>query len=247
MKKTARAGLRKLWARVAAHDRAELELLLATFAIIAVALIFLKLASEVSEGETQKFDERLLLSLRKAEDPGTPIGPAWLKAAALDVTALGGPTVLALVVAAVTGFFLLQRLYKNALFVFVASSGGWYLNNALKALFARPRPEVVPHLREVASLSFPSGHALTSAVVYLTLGALLMRVAQGRLVKWYCMIVAMLATFIVGASRVYLGVHYPTDVLAGWLVGLAWAFICVLLERAAERRYGLKKERAEAS
>lgn len=247
MRKRAKAGLKKLWTRLAARDRAELTTLLAAFAIIAVALIFLKLASEVSEGETQKFDERLLRALRKAEDPQTPIGPAWLKAAALDITALGGPTVLGLVVAAVTGFFLLRRLYKNALFVFAASVGGWFLNGVLKALFARPRPDVVPHLREVASLSFPSGHALTSAVVYLTLGALLMHVSQGRLVRWYCLIVAMTATFLVGASRVYLGVHYPTDVLAGWLVGLAWASMCVLLERAAERRYGLKKERAEAS
>ena len=246
MRDKAKAGLTRVWARLAARDREELKTLLAAFAIIAVALIFLKLASEVTEGETQKFDEKLLLALRKAEDPRTPIGPAWLKAAALDITALGGPTVLGLVVAAVTGFFLLQGLYKNALFVFVASVGGWVLNSGLKLLFARPRPDVVPHLREVASLSFPSGHALTSAVVYLTLGALLMRVAKGRLVRWYCLMIAMTATFLVGTSRVYLGVHYPTDVLAGWLIGLAWASICVLLERDAERRYGLKKERAEA-
>jgi undecaprenyl-diphosphatase len=240
-------GLKRLWARLNAADRTELKLLLATFAIIAVVLIFLKLASEVAEGETLKFDEKILRALRKPEDPRTPIGPAWLKGAALDITALGGPTVLGLVVAAVTGFFLLHGLYKNALFVFAASCGGWLLNGALKALFARPRPDVVPHLREVASLSFPSGHALTSAVVYLTLGALLMRVAKRRLMRYYCMIIAMTATFIVGASRVYLGVHYPTDVLAGWLVGLTWASICLLLEREGERRYGLKKERAEAA
>ena len=240
-------GLEKIWGRLTRDDRAELKLLLATFAIIAVALMFLKLASEVSEGETQKFDEKLLRALRRADDPRTPLGPPWLKGAALDITALGGPTVLGLVVAAVTGFFLLQGLFKNALFVFAASAGGWFLNGALKAFFARPRPAVVPHLREVGSLSFPSGHALTSAVVYLTLGALLMRVAKRRLMRYYCMIIAMTATFIVGASRVYLGVHYPTDVLAGWLVGLAWASICLLLEREAERRYGLKKERTQAS
>ena len=127
-----------------------------------------------------------------------------------------------------------------------ASVGGWILNDLLKALFARPRPTVVPHLREVASLSFPSGHALTSAVVFLTLGTLLMRVANRPLAKWYCISIAMGATAVVGASRVYLGVHYPTDVIGGWLVGLSWALICWMLERTAERRYGLKKERAEA-
>ena len=87
---------------------------------------------------------------------------------------------------------------------------------------------------------------MTSAVVYLTLGALPMRIAKRRLTKFYCMAVAMLATVLVGASRVYLGVHYPTDVLAGWLIGLSWALLCWMVERALERRAGLKRERAEA-
>lgn len=131
-------------------------------------------------------------------------------------------------------------------FVFMACSGGWFINHALMQFFQRPRPDVVPHLREVMTMSFPSGHALTSAVVYLTLGALLMRVAKRRLTRWYCMGLAMLATFLVGASRVYLGVHYPTDVLAGWLVGLSWALLCWLVERSFERRGGLKRERTQA-
>jgi undecaprenyl-diphosphatase len=99
----------------------------------------------------------------------------------------------------------------------------------------------------VWTLSFPSGHALTSAAVYLTLGALLMRIVRRPLSKFYCMGVAMLLTGLVGASRVYLGVHYPTDVLAGWLMGLSWALLCWLAERALERRAGLKRERAEAA
>jgi undecaprenyl-diphosphatase len=96
------------------------------------------------------------------------------------------------------------------------------------------------------SLSFPSGHALTSAAVFLTLGALLMRVAQRRLVRFYCMAVAIMATLLVGATRVYLGVHYPTDVLAGWLIGGSWALFCWLLERSLERTAGLKRERQQA-
>jgi undecaprenyl-diphosphatase len=153
--------------------------------------------------------------------------------------------VLGLAVAGVAGFLLLQGAWRIAVFVVVASSGGWLLNHVLKELFGRARPDVVPHLREVLTLSFPSGHAMTSAAVYLTLGALLMRISKRRLTKFYCMGAAMLLTALVGASRVYLGVHYPTDVLAGWLLGLSWALLCWLVERALERKAGLKRERME--
>jgi undecaprenyl-diphosphatase len=162
-----------------------------------------------------------------------------LRVAALDVTALGSGTVLGLFVAAIAGFLLLQGLRRTAAFVTLASVGGWVLNSVLKELFQRPRPEVVPHLSQVMSLSFPSGHAMTSAVVYLTLGALLMRVADRRATKIYCMTVAMVMAGIIGVTRVYLGVHYPTDVLAGWLVGLSWALMCWLVEQALERRTGV--------
>ena len=228
------------------RDRVELTILLAAFALLLLAFGFFELAGEVLEGDTQQFDERVLAALRDPADPARPIGPKWLHVAALDVTALGSATVLGLTVAAVSGFLALQGLYRNALFVFVASCGGWVLNAALKLAFARPRPDVVPHLREVMTLSFPSGHALTSAAVYLTLGALLMRVAKRPIAKWYCMGIAMLATALVGATRVYLGVHYPTDVLAGWIIGLSWALLCWSTERALEHRAGLTRERAAA-
>jgi undecaprenyl-diphosphatase len=129
--------------------------------------------------------------------------------------------------------------------VLAASVGGWTLNNLLKLAFARARPAVVPHLREVMTLSFPSGHAMTSAAVYLALGALLMRVAERPVTKFYCMAVAMLATILIGASRVFLGVHYPTDVLAGWLMGLSWALLCWMIERLIERRAGLQREQQQ--
>jgi len=240
------AGVRRVWSHLASREREELQVLLGAFGLVAVTLLLLALVGNVVEGDTQQFDERLLVSLRKPEAPAEPIGPRWLKFAAFDITALGGPTVLGLTVAAVLGYLLLYGLYRNALFVLIASAGGWLLNDLLKLYFARPRPTVVPHLREVGSLSFPSGHALTSAVVFLTLGALLMRVATRPLVKWYCISLAMTATVLVGSSRVYLGVHYPTDVIGGWLIGLSWALICWMVERTAERRYGLKKERAQA-
>ena len=239
------SGLQALKARVAARDRAELWLLLGMLALLGIVLVILNLAGEVLEGDTLEFDKRMLASLRKADNPAQPIGPAWLEMVAFDITALGGPTVLGLTVAAVVGFLVLQGMYRNAAFVFLASVGGWLLNDLLKEVFARPRPQVVPHLRQVMSLSFPSGHALTSAAIFLTLGALLMRVAQSRLVKFYIMFIAMTTTLLVGATRVYLGVHYPTDVLAGWLIGISWALFCWLLERSLEHTAGLRQERIE--
>lgn len=242
----AQAGLDWLKQRIASRDRQELTLLIGTLVLLGVLLLILNLAGQVLEGDTLEYDKRLLQSLRKADDPSQPIGPAWLELAALDITALGGPTVLGLTVAAVVGFLVLHGLYRNATFVLLASAGGWLLNGFLKVMFARPRPDVVPHLREVMSLSFPSGHALTSAAVFLTLGALLMRVARTRLVKFYIMAVAMTVTVLVGSTRVYLGVHYPTDVVAGWLIGVSWALVCWLVERALERRAGLRRERVQA-
>ena len=246
MSAKARSGWRKRLARVTPRDRTELALLIGGIAVLFLLVVFIKLASEVLEGETQSFDKKILLALRNPADLSRPIGPAWMVSAALDITALGSATVLGLTVLTVAGFLLLQGLWRRALFVMFASSGGWFINGALKQLFQRPRPDIVPHLREVMTMSFPSGHALQSAAVYLTLGALSMHIARRRLAKWYCMAVATLATALVGASRVYLGVHYPTDVLAGWLIGLSWALLCWMIERILERQTGLQRERAEA-
>lgn len=232
------------WAR---RDRSELAVLLGGLAALLLGVAFFVLAAKVLDGDTQAFDARVLRSLRRADDPSIPIGPAWLRSGALDITALGSPTVLGLVMLAICGFFLLQRMARTAAFVFVATAGGWLANSLLKDVFQRARPEVVPHMRDVMSLSFPSGHAMTSAAVYLTLGALSMRVADGRVTKFYCMAVAMGLSILVGASRVFLGVHYPTDVLAGWLAGMLWALACWAVERRIERAAGLRRESQAAA
>jgi undecaprenyl-diphosphatase len=213
------AGLRNV-------GRQEILLLVVVLVVLVCTYSFIRLADEVREGGTQPLDERLLRSLRRADDPHVPIGPAWVRETVLDVTALGGPAVLGLVVAAVFGFMLLQRQYGIAFLTLAATVGGSLLSALLKEIVHRGRPGVVPHLREVNSPSFPSGHAMLSAVVYLTLGTLLCRVVPGRLTKLYCLVWAMMLTGLVGASRVYLGVHYPTDVLAGWMAGLVWALGC---------------------
>jgi len=221
--------------------------LLGAVGILVLVLAFALLAAEVFEGDTQAFDNRLLMALRRADDRSIPIGPPWLRAGALDITALGSPTVLGLATLAVCGFLLLQRMARTATFVFIATIGGWFLNETLKEVFQRARPAIVPHLQNVMTLSFPSGHAMNSAAVYLTLGALTMRLADRRVTKWYCMAAAMLLTFLVGTSRIFLGVHYPTDVLAGWLLGMTWALACWTVERRIEQSAGLQRERAAGS
>ena len=241
-------GVVRRWGRMLAkrpRDRQELLILASAIAALALVWIFIALAGEVSEGDTRHFDERMLNALRQEGDPSRLKGPRWLLLGAQDITALGSPTVLGLTVLAITGYLVLQGMHRTGLFIFLATTGGWLLNSTLKAFFDRARPDIVPHLREVSTSSFPSGHALTSAAVYLTLGALLMRIAQGRLTKYYCIGVAMFVTFLVGCSRVLLGVHYPTDVLGGWLIGMSWALLCWSVERALERRAGLRQEQQQ--
>ena len=223
------------------RDRTELGVLAGALILVFLVLAFVWVSDLVIGGATQHFDERVLRTLRRADDPSRPIGPEWLRIAAIDITSLGSGTVLGLVVAVIAGFLLLQGLRRTAAFVVIASVGGWVLNAFLKELFRRPRPDIVPHLSQVLTLSFPSGHAMTSAAVYLTLGALLMRVADRRAAKIYVMVCAMVMAMLVGSTRVYLGVHYPTDVLAGWLVGLSWALVCWLVEGVLERKTGVSR------
>ena len=222
-------------------------MLLGAVGILVLLLAFALPAAEAFEGDTQAFDNRVLMALRRADNRSIPIGPPWLRAGALDITALGSPTVLSLATLAVCGFLLLQRMARTATFVFIATIGGWFLNETLKEVFQRARPAIVPHLQNVMTLSFPSGHAMNSAAVYLTLGALTMRLADRRVTKLYCMAAAMLLTFLVGTSRIFLGVHYPTDVLAGWLLGMTWALACWTVERRIEQSAGLQRERAAGS
>lgn len=226
-------------------ERHELVWLIVGFGICLLLWGFISLAGEVMEGDTQAFDTRILRALRDPADLARPRGPSWLEPALLDLTAVGGPTVLGLVVISVVGYLLLQTRYRMALVILITAASGEVANNILKNFFERTRPDVVPHLRSVDSTSFPSGHAMESAIIYLTLGAMLMRIVEGRLTKIYCMGMAIFLTFLVGVSRVYLGVHYPTDVIGGWIFGFAWASICWLVERRLEPVTGVADEKKE--
>lgn len=206
-------------------ERARAEIsALAAFAVAAIGLLaFAGIADEANEGETHVFDESIILALRTPGNPDDPIGPPWFDLAVSDITSLGGFVVLTFIVLSVAIYLLMTGKWKNAIVVAGASVSGMALSESLKELFGRPRPDLVPQLAEVHSLSFPSGHAMLSAVIYLTLGALLARFHKRKRERALIMLYAVLVTMMVGASRVYLGVHWPTDVLAGWALGAAWA------------------------
>ena len=211
------------------------QVLLVTLVVVAGTWVFVELAGDVLKGDTQAFDRWLLDALRSPASPEWPRGPRWLVEVGRDVTAFGSSVVVALLTAAVVGYLWLQRKYGALGFVVVVTAGGGLLSHLLKALFARERPNPVPCLW-VSSPSFPSGHAILAAVVYLTLGILLARLEPRPLLKAYFLGVMMALTFLVGVSRVYLGVHYPTDVLAGWTVGLVWGLLCWLAAWYLQRR-----------
>ncbi|APE45455.1 PA-phosphatase [Sulfitobacter alexandrii] len=230
-----------LWVR----RNAELGTLLFTAAAIAAIWGFAELAGEVVEGGTQSIDRSLLLLLRTPGDLTDPIGPPYLEEIGRDMTALGGVAVLSLATCVAAGFFAILRSYGTMLYVFAATGGGIVFSTVFKQLFDRARPDLVPHGSMVYTASFPSGHSMMAAVVYLTLGALIARVLPQRRLKVYVLSVAMLVTVVVGVSRVYLGVHWPTDVLAGWLVGAAWAIACLLVARHLADRGHVARENAD--
>jgi undecaprenyl-diphosphatase len=198
-------------------------------------LLFAKLMGVV-QGETRAFDRAILLAFRNSTDLSDPIGPHWLEVIFRDITSLGGATVLTLMTIAVSGFLLIDAKRGAAILVLGSVIGGVLLSSILKLGIDRPRPDLVAHLVEVHTASFPSGHAMLSAVVYLTLGGLLSRVESPRRIKIYVLSVAVMLTLLIGVSRVYLGVHWPTDVLAGWCAGATWAVLCWRVALALQRR-----------
>lgn len=206
--------------------------MLALFLAVAVVMFgLLKLVSEVAEGDTFALDKAILRGLRLPNDAGVPIGPDWLKAVMVDFTALGGVGVLTLVAALAIGYLFVARKSATACFATASIAGGAGLSALIKTVLMRPRPQIVPHLVDVSSASFPSGHSMNAAIVYLTLAALLARSQDRRAVQTYLVGIAIFLALLVGATRVYLGVHWPSDVIAGWAIGALWAAGCSLMAK----------------
>ncbi|PPC98640.1 MAG: hypothetical protein CTY31_12875 [Hyphomicrobium sp.] len=201
-------------------------------------LLFVAIAGVVMYGTTRELDERILLGLRDPNNRSDPIGPEWLEGYMRDITALGGFGVLSLLVLSVSGFLYATGRQRTAFRIFAISLSGWLLSQGMKFTFQRPRPDLVPYGADVFSSSFPSGHAMVSAVVFLTLGAALARTTNVARVRAYVMTLAIVLTLAVGFSRVYLGVHWPTDVLGGWVLGGAWSGLAWIVLRRIERERG---------
>lgn len=204
----------------------ETKMLVRVLAVAGLLLAFGLIAEAAMGQVVPAFDRSLILWFRNPADLSDPIGPVWLEEGARDLTALGSFAVLGILLFSVTSFLFLTGRRDAARVMLVAVIGGVALNSLLKLGFARPRPDLVAPTARIFTPSFPSGHAALSAITYLTIAALLSRTTQSRTLRLYVMFLAILLTFMVGVSRVYLGVHYPTDVLAGWCIGAAWALIC---------------------
>lgn len=216
--------------------RVELRTLVALGAIAGCLWLFVAIADEVVEGGTHALDERLLLALRNPADPADPLGPGWIEELMRDVTALGSFGILAAITAATAGFLALAGDRLSMWFILVSVGGGQALSSLAKHGFDRPRPDLVPHGMVTYTASFPSGHSMMAAVTYLTLAVMIARVQPTRALRAYVLALAVALVLAIGISRVYLGVHWPTDVLAGWTAGAGWALACWLAATWWERR-----------
>ncbi|MEM5541722.1 phosphatase PAP2 family protein [Sulfitobacter sp. AS92] len=219
-------------------------LALMSLSIIAVWTLA-ELTEEVVAGSTSNLDREILLFLRTPGDLSDPIGPWWVEEIGRDLTALGGVAVLVMTTVVVAVFFMLQRRWSTALYILATVGGGIVLSSIAKEFFDRPRPDLVPHGSLVHTASFPSGHSMMAAVAYLTLGAMVARAQKRWALKAYTLAVAVMLTLLVGMSRVYMGVHWPTDVAAGWLGGGAWAVLCLLVARSLAKRGHIEQEASD--
>lgn len=181
-------------------------------------------------------DRAFMLAMRDAGDAGMPDGPPWLVQTVIDISALGGYPVIVVLMGAAALIFLSVGKLGDAVFLVATMASGTLANHYLKLGFSRERPDLIDHLLDTHTASFPSGHAMMSAIFYITLALLLANMARNRAVRAALFCSAIFITLIVGLSRIYLGVHWPSDVMAGWAVAAAWIGLCLLVSDLLERR-----------
>jgi undecaprenyl-diphosphatase len=213
-------------------------LILAAVSALGFAIV---LVDKIAMGESLKLDSTLLLALRRPGHLDVPIGPPWLEQSAIDLSALGGFTLQWLLGGAAVGFLLYVHRRAEAAWLLASIVGASVLDTLFKLSLNRPRPELVPHLARVSNASFPSGHAMISAAIFLTVAAMLGETQKRASAKAYLMAIAGVLVILIGCSRVYLGVHWPSDVMAGWCFGSVWALFAFVANRALRRRAARRK------
>lgn len=227
-------------------ERRHLLLLLGLFTVGLLALAFLTIAELVHEGEIANIDRAILLACRKDPEGLVPAGPPWLAKAAVELTALGSGTVATIIAVIAFGFLVLAKKPKLGVLLVGACAGAGVATAVLKAVYDRGRPNVTRVVVPEDGLSFPSGHATISVALYLTLAALIASSLERRVLRVYVMATSALLALLIGVSRVYIGVHYPSDVLAGWTLGFGWALFCGILGRALEQRGTIERATDDA-
>jgi len=221
-------GTRK-WRMDPAHAAILAAIFWSLFAVIALLVI---------TGRTGALDT-VGLELSRSGATLTPRGPAWSLEAMRDITALGGVLLRHLFAASAVIALLFLHLRREALVLAGTVLGGWLLNSVIKSLVARDRPTLVPHLVEAGGHSFPSGHSFNSAVVFLATALVFSAMTPRRPIRRTIIGTAVLLTWMIAYSRVWLGVHFPSDVIAGWLGGAGWVFMAAaVLDRPAPRPAG---------
>jgi|TARA_R110000824_G_scaffold330394_2_gene517197 undecaprenyl-diphosphatase len=201
-----------------------------------LAMLFFWLWSEVAAGHLAKIDNSILLAFRSSSNPNILSGPDWLPDILRAITILGDSKLLIVLVILVAAYLVVRRTYYFALALLAPTVGGMVIVSLLKDHFSRSRPEVVEHLTTQYSMSFPSGHAANSAIVYLTMAMLFTQIRPERHAGIYLVSAALLLTATIGISRVALGVHWPSDVVAGWMFGLSWGYFWVLLTTSFRKK-----------
>lgn len=225
----ANSVLARIWQFV---RRFEARVLIGLVLVAGALWAFLNIADEMAEGETRALDSRIILALREPGDLNNPIGSKNVEEAVRDITALGGTTLVVVVTVVAVLAFAFHKKRVHALVMAGAVLAAWGSSQATKALYGRPRPDLVPHEAYVYSASFPSGHSTMSTAAFLTLAMLVASLEPRRRSKALAYVLAGLVVAGVGFSRVYLGVHWPTDVLAGWCLGAMWALVSWIALRA---------------
>lgn len=191
----------------------------------AAALIFLGLALLIVSGRSFSLDTTLIMLFRAADNPAVPMGPAWFHEAVRDMTALGSFVGLFFMALTATLALWLCGYRHLAIGLVVSLVAAFLASTALKIAVARPRPDIVEHAALTFTASFPSGHAFLSAATLLTIASFVGLASRRADIARFCMIMAVIIAGLIGLSRIYLGVHWPTDVLGGWCLGIVWSSV----------------------